>query len=90
MRVFIAVLALLLLLGVTSPAGLSGLAADSASADRQSPPAKVVDPVCGMQIDPAKAAGKTEYKGRTYYFCSDHCKKTFEANPEAVLNKQKK
>ena len=51
---------------------------------------KVVDPVCGMQIDPAKAAGKSEYKGTTYYFCSDHCKKTFDANPDAVLNKETK
>jgi YHS domain-containing protein len=51
---------------------------------------KVVDPVCGMQIDPAKAAGKSDYKGKTYYFCSDNCKKTFDANSEAVLNKASK
>ncbi len=49
--------------------------------------ATVTDPVCGMQIDPAKAFSKTEYKGTTYYFCSDYCKKTFDANPEAVLSK---
>jgi YHS domain-containing protein len=47
----------------------------------------VTDPVCGMRIDPAKAAGKSEYKGTTYYFCSDYCKRTFDANPEAVLTK---
>jgi len=47
----------------------------------------VTDPVCGMQIDPAKAAGKSEYKGTTYYFCSDYCKRKFDADPEAVLNK---
>jgi Cu+-exporting ATPase len=30
----------------------------------------VHDPVCGMDIDPATAAGTSEYKGQTYYFCS--------------------
>lgn len=39
------------------------------------------DVVCGMQIDPAKAAGKSEYKGTTYYFCSTNCKTKFDANP---------
>ena len=28
------------------------------------------DVVCGMQVDPVKAAGSSEYKGKTYYFCS--------------------
>jgi YHS domain-containing protein len=36
--------------------------------------------VCGMQVDPAKAAGKSEYNG-TYYFCSQSCKAEFDANP---------
>jgi YHS domain-containing protein len=39
------------------------------------------DVVCGMQVDPAKAAGKTEYQGKTYYFCSPSCKTKFDANP---------
>lgn len=39
------------------------------------------DVVCGMQVDPGKAAGKTEYQGKTYYFCSPGCKAKFEANP---------
>ena len=39
------------------------------------------DVVCGMQVDPAKAAGKTEYQGKTYYFCSPGCKTKFDANP---------
>jgi len=58
------------------------------AAQKQGQEAKtVVDPTCGMTIDPAKAAGKSEYKGTTYYFCSNQCKKTFDANPEAVLKK---
>ena len=63
---------------------------DGAPDQKQTQAATVTDPVCGMQIDPAKAAGKSDYKGKTYYFCSDHCKKTFDDNPEAVLNKDSK
>jgi len=40
------------------------------------------DVVCGMQVDPAKAAGKSEYTGKTYYFCSPGCKAKFDAHPE--------
>ena len=39
------------------------------------------DVVCGMQVDPAKAAGTSEYNGKTYYFCSKSCKVKFDANP---------
>ncbi len=47
---------------------------------------QVTDPVCGMTIDPAQAATSTEYEGRTYYFCSQHCATTFAADPGAHLN----
>ena len=40
------------------------------------------DPVCGMNIDPATAAGTSEYQGRTYHFCSTSCKAKFDANPQ--------
>ena len=39
------------------------------------------DLVCGMQVDPAKAAGSSEYNSKTYYFCSKGCKTKFDANP---------
>lgn len=45
------------------------------------------DPVCGMDVTPESAAGKSEYKGQTYYFCSPGCKKSFDENPEKYLNK---
>jgi len=45
------------------------------------------DPVCGMDVDPATAAGKSEYQGQTYYFCSTGCKKSFDANPEKYVGK---
>lgn len=48
----------------------------------------VEDPVCGMQIDPAKAGDqKSNYGGTTYYFCSDDCKQKFDRNPEKFVAK---
>jgi Cu+-exporting ATPase len=42
---------------------------------------EVVDPVCGMTIDPADAVGHIDYNGQTYYFCADSCLERFKANP---------
>jgi RND family efflux transporter MFP subunit len=45
---------------------------------------RVADPVCGRAIDEKQAAAaglKSDYRGTTYYFCSDGCKKAFDANP---------
>jgi Cu+-exporting ATPase len=39
------------------------------------------DPVCGMTISPADAVGTADYKGETYYFCSDSCLEQFRADP---------
>src|ERR1700741_1372413 len=50
-------------------------------------PYAVVDPVCGMTVDPDNAAGSFEYQGKTYYFCSAHCLHRFRENPESFLNK---
>ena len=40
------------------------------------------DPVCGMTVDPQKAAGKSDHQGRTYYFCSPNCKRQFDQSPD--------
>jgi len=45
----------------------------------------VVDPVCGMTIDPADAAGQFDYKGRIYYFCAESCLEQFRQDPEQFL-----
>ena len=45
------------------------------------------DLVGGMDVDPASAAGRTEYKGQTYYFCGSRCKEKFELTPEEFLGK---
>jgi Cu+-exporting ATPase len=39
------------------------------------------DPVCGMDVDPATAAGQSEFRGTTYSFCSATCKQRFDADP---------
>ena len=44
-----------------------------------------IDPVCKMEVDPATAEWKTEYKGKTYYFCAPGCKRSFEKEPEKYL-----
>lgn len=38
-----------------------------------------IDPVCGMSA--SSDMFSAEYHGKVYYFCSDHCKQQFEANP---------
>ena len=49
-----------------------------------------LDPVCGMTVEPATAADKSEYGGRTFYFCSTHCLRTFEKAPENFLKEKPK
>ena len=45
-------------------------------------------PVCGMEVTPDTAGGKSEYQGRTYYFCSMADKETFDKNPEKYVKQQ--
>lgn len=45
----------------------------------------MTDPICGMEVEENTAAGKYEYNGRTYLFCSVHCLKKFKADPEKYL-----
>jgi Cu+-exporting ATPase len=42
-----------------------------------------IDPVCGMEVDPAKPeTSKVEHGGQTYYFCSADCRGAFEEDPD--------
>jgi Cu(I)/Ag(I) efflux system membrane fusion protein len=46
------------------------------------------DPVCGMDVDESKATAlgrKSEYLGKTYYFCADACKQQFDKNPDTYI-----
>ena len=47
--------------------------------------AKVKDPVCGMSIDPHRAAAQVVHEGQTYFFCSLSCRDQFVADPKAYL-----
>ncbi|MDP2901427.1 MAG: heavy metal translocating P-type ATPase [Candidatus Bathyarchaeota archaeon] len=47
------------------------------------------DPICGMYVDEEHAAFKVEQGGKTYYFCSEECKRTFLA-PEEELKRMKR
>jgi len=39
------------------------------------------DPVCGMMVDEKKTKFKSDYKGKTFYFCAAACKTTFDKSP---------
>ncbi|MEW6456703.1 MAG: YHS domain-containing protein [Acidobacteriota bacterium] len=49
---------------------------------------EVKDPVCGMKLAKEEAKFKSEYKGETYYFCSQDCKDKFDKNPEKYIKKE--
>jgi YHS domain-containing protein len=40
-----------------------------------------IDPICKMTVDEKTAKWKSEYKGKTYYFCAPGCKKKFDTEP---------
>jgi len=42
----------------------------------------VIDPVCKMNVEPEKSAGKETFAGQEYSFCSDICHQKFVAEPE--------
>ena len=46
---------------------------------------KVIDPVCGMKIDPRKAI-EYDYKGKIFHFCNPNCEAHFKRDPERFKN----
>jgi len=47
--------------------------------------AMAVDPVCRMPVSEEQAEYRSEYRGRTYWFCAAGCKERFEKDPEKYL-----
>ena len=45
----------------------------------------MIDPICGMTVEPGNAAGKHVYNGQNYFFCSHHCLAKFKEDPEKFL-----
>ncbi len=48
----------------------------------------VKDPICGMMVDEKTAKFKSQYRGKTYYFCAQSCKITFDKNPSKFVSEQ--
>jgi P-type Cu+ transporter len=57
---------------------------ESASQNTNEQSAK--DPVCGMTVEPQRAAGSFALNGQTYFFCGLGCLDKFRADPERFLN----
>jgi Cu+-exporting ATPase len=53
----------------------------TATAPESTPKKLDRDPVCGMAVDPAKAASTAEYEGKLYHFCSRGCAEKFRRDP---------
>jgi len=49
-----------------------------------------IDPVCKMEVDEKTCKYKSEYKGKTYYFCALGCKMDFDDHPEQYLEESGK
>ena len=85
--IWVFLLVLIILMPTVTPLVRARVAApadiETAQGERSVEMAK--DPVCGMDVDPASAAGSSEYKGKTYYFCAPGCKKSFDDDPEKYL-----
>jgi Cu+-exporting ATPase len=54
-------------------------------AHQEHPTGGVIDPVCGMTVDPHATAHRSTHQGRPYYFCSGGCRTKFAAAPEKYL-----
>jgi Cu+-exporting ATPase len=48
----------------------------------------VVDPVCGMTVDPHRTPHRHDHRGHTYYFCSAGCRTKFAADPNKYLSSE--
>ena len=46
----------------------------------------MLDPVCGMTVEPDEAEAAWEHEGRTYYFCSIGCFEAFRKDPQKYLS----
>jgi Cu+-exporting ATPase len=48
----------------------------------------VIDPVCGMAVDPHTANHRADYRGHAYYFCSAGCRTKFVGDPQKYLTER--
>ena len=50
---------------------------------------KVIDPVCGMEVDSDRTDLVATHAGCRYYFCAEACRKAFESKPDQYLDNKK-
>jgi YHS domain-containing protein len=79
---------LALALVLAAPVAMQFAYAQDAKKTDQTPPTKAQDPVCGMTVA-TDTALKSDFKGKTYYFCSIDDKKEFEKSPSAYIKVDK-
>jgi YHS domain-containing protein len=78
-----------LALALASPVSMQFAAAQDTKKADQKPVKEAQDPVCGMMVDTATAP-KSDYKGKSYYFCSIDEKKEFDKAPATYIKVEKK
>jgi YHS domain-containing protein len=57
--------------------------------ERREPGLMARDPVCGMDVEIARAAANADHESHTYYFCSLQCKEDFERQPDRYIPKER-
>jgi membrane fusion protein, copper/silver efflux system len=66
---------------------MHGVPAAMVGPEKSQAAATAKDPVCGMDVNlSTPGVLKADYQNKTYFFCSGHCKKSFEANPEKYIS----
>lgn len=75
-EIAVSILAEIVQMSKISPAQQTGLTIPTAKEDAAK------DPICGMNVDIAIAKYKSEFEGRSYYFCCEGCKRAFDAQPQ--------
>lgn len=45
-----------------------------------------IDPVCGLEVIPSGKIPSEVIKGHTYYFCTEKCRNTFNAEPSKYID----
>jgi YHS domain-containing protein len=46
---------------------------------------EIIDPVCGMEVEPGRTRLVAVYQGHSYWFCTIACREAFEKNPQKYL-----
>jgi YHS domain-containing protein len=80
---------LVLALALTAPVTVQFAAGQDTKKEDQKSAKEAQDPVCGMMVATADAP-KSDYKGKTYYFCSIDEKKEFDKAPTTYIKLDKK